>query len=151
MTVENPKSTAQIAGHPIHPMLIPFPVAFLVSAFVSDVMFWVKGEEIWAVASVWLLGAGIVMALLAAVFGFTDYFGDKRIRRIRDANLHMIGNLVVVVLAASNWLMRFQSDPENGVFPVGISISLATVLLLLFTGWKGWEMVYRHRVGVSEQ
>jgi uncharacterized membrane protein len=132
-------------------MLIPFPVVFLVSAAVSDIVFWSTGAEIWATASMWLLGAGVVMGLVAAVFGFTDYFGSERIRQIGDANQHMIGNLVAVVLALINWFIRYSSGPANGVFPIGIWISIATVLLLLFTGWKGWELVYRHHVGVSDQ
>ena len=145
----NPRSTASIAGHPIHPMLIPFPVAFLVSAFVTDLMFWSTGNSGWAIASMWLLGAGIVMALPAALFGFTDFFGDARIRNLSDAWQHMIGNLVAVVLALANLYIRCRSGAA-AVLPWGIWISLATVLLLLFNGWKGWEMVYRHHVGVSD-
>ncbi|RYG87469.1 MAG: DUF2231 domain-containing protein [Alphaproteobacteria bacterium] len=132
-------------------MLIPFPVVFLVSAFVSDIVFWSTGAEIWAVVSMWLLGAGVVMALVAALAGFADYFGDSRVRRIGDATQHMVGNLTAVVLALVNWFIRYQSSPVEGVFPFGFWISLITVLLLLFTGWKGWELVYRHRVGVSDQ
>lgn len=146
----NPKSTASIAGHPIHPMLIPFPVVFLVTAFVTDLVFWSTGAAIWATVSLWLIGAGIVMALVAALVGFTDFFGDERIRNLGDAWQHMIGNLIVVVLAIVNWYIRYTAGADMGVFPWGIWLSLACVLLLLFTGWKGWEMVYRHHVGVSD-
>ena len=75
-----PKSTASIAGHPIHPMLVPFPIAFLVSALLTDIAYVKSGWAMWAYASSWLIGAGIVAALLAALFGFIDFFGDKRIR-----------------------------------------------------------------------
>jgi uncharacterized membrane protein len=150
MNGTNPKSTASIAGHPIHPMLIPFPVVFLVTAFVTDLVFWWTGYAIWATTSMWLLGAGIIMALVAALFGFTDFVGDARIRDISDAWQHLIGNLVVVVLALINWFIRYKSGAAAGVFPWGIWISLITVLLLIFNGWKGWEMVYRHRVGVAD-
>lgn len=148
--MDNPKSTASIAGHPIHPMLIPFPVAFLVTAFVTDLAFWSTESPIWATVSMWLLGAGVVMALAAAVFGFTDFLGDSRIRALTDAWLHLIGNLCAVVLALINWYLRYRSGAVAGVLPVGIWLSLATVLLLLFNGWKGWELVYRHHVGVSD-
>ena len=148
--MENPKSTASIAGHPIHPMLIPFPIAFLVTAFVTDLVFWRVGDAIWATVSMWLLGAAIVMALLAALAGFTDFLGDARIRNINAAWLHMIGNLIAVVLALINWYIRYRSGAAAGVFPWGIWLSLITVLLLVFNGWKGWELVYRGRVGVSD-
>jgi uncharacterized membrane protein len=146
----NPKSTASIAGHPIHPMLIPFPIVFLVLALVADVIFWQSADSAWATVGMWSLGAGIVMALVAALAGFTDFFGDERIRRIGDAWQHMIGNLVAVLLAAINWYIRYRYGDAAGVFPWGIWISLATVLLLLFNGWKGWELVYRHHVAVSD-
>lgn len=146
----NPKSTASIAGHPIHPMLIPFPVVFLVTALVTDIVFWRTGDATWATVSMWLLGAGIVMALAAALFGFIDLLGDQRIRNITDAWLHMGGNLIAVVLALINWYMRYRSGAAAGVLPSGIWLSLVTVLLLLFNGWKGWELVYRHHVGVSD-
>jgi uncharacterized membrane protein len=145
----NPKSTASIAGHPIHPMLIPFPIVFLVLALVADLIFWQSANSAWATVGMWALGAGIVMALVAALAGFTDFFGDERIRRIGDAWQHMIGNLVAVLLAAINWYIRYRYGDAAGVFPWGIWISLATVLLLLFNGWKGWELVYRHHVAVS--
>jgi uncharacterized membrane protein len=146
----NPKSTASIAGHPIHPMLIPFPIVFLVLALVADLVFWQSGNSAWATVAMWSLGAGIVMALAAALAGFTDFFGDERIRHIGDAWQHMIGNLVAVLLAAINWYIRYRYGDAAGVFPWGIWISLATVLLLLFNGWKGWELVYRHHVAVSD-
>jgi uncharacterized membrane protein len=146
-----PRSTAQISGHPIHPMLIPFPVVFLVTAFATDIAFWITGGAVWATASMWLLGAGVIMALVAAVFGFTDFFGSEQVRNLTDAWLHMAGNLIAVVLAAINWYLRYSTDPTTGVFPAGFWISLATVLLLLFNGWKGWELVYRHHVGVADE
>lgn len=149
MPSDNPKSTAQVAGHPIHPMLIPFPIVFLVSALASDIVFWATRNETWATAAMWFLGAAVVMALIAAAAGFTDFFGDSRIRALSDSWQHMIGNLVAVVLALINWFIRYKSGAPNGVFPFGIWISLITVLLLLFNGWKGWEMVYRHRVGIA--
>src|SRR6185312_17071296 len=74
--MQNPKSTAQIAGHPIHPMLIPFPITFFVSTFVADLVYWQTGSAAWANATVWMLGAGLVMAALAALAGLTDVLGD---------------------------------------------------------------------------
>jgi uncharacterized membrane protein len=131
-------------------MLIPFPIAFLVSAFVTDLVYWFTADAPWATVSMWLLGAGVVMALVAALFGFTDFFGEARIRGLSDAWQHMIGNLIAVVLALINWYIRYRSGAAAGVLPYGVWMSLATVLLLLFNGWKGWEMVYRHHVGVSD-
>lgn len=145
----NPKSTASIAGHPIHPMLIPFPVAFFVTTLVCDAVFWKTGNAAWATAAMWLLGAGIVMALLAAAAGLTDVIGDGRIRALNDAWLHAGGNIVIVLIQIYSWYARY-SEGTAAVVPKGFILSLIVVLGLLFTGWKGWEMVYRHRVGVAD-
>ena len=79
--VSNPQSTAKIAGHPLHPMLVPFPIAFFAGTLAADLAYGKTGDAFWFLATEWLLGAGIVMALLAAVAGFTDFLGDQRIRR----------------------------------------------------------------------
>jgi uncharacterized membrane protein len=146
----NPHSTARIAGHPLHPMIIPFPIAFFVSALATDLVFLSTGRPGFAEASVWLLGAGIAMALLAAVFGFIDFLGDRGVRALRHAWWHMIGNLTAVGLEAVNLYLRTDRGAEAGVAGAGVLLSAIVVALLLFNGWMGWELVYRHHVGVSE-
>lgn len=69
------RSPASVKGHPIHPMLVPFPIVFFLAALTTDIAFAVEGSHGWAQASKWLLGAGIVGALLAALAGFADFFG----------------------------------------------------------------------------
>ena len=147
--MSNPRSTASIAGHPIHPMLIPFPIVFFVTTFVCDLVFWKTGYPIWATATLWLLGAGLVMAALAAVMGLIDVFGDAQIRNLSDPWLHAGGNIAAVLIEVYNWYSRYEQG-SAAIVPIGLVLSLIVVLILLFTGWKGWEMVYRHRVGVSD-
>jgi uncharacterized membrane protein len=149
MNGENPRSTAQLMGHPIHPMLVPFPIAFFISAFVTDLLFLRSGEPVWAEASVWLLGAGVGMAALAALAGLIDFLGDRRIRALRDAWMHMLGNIVAVAIEAVNLLLRLDDPGFTG--SIGIILSALVVAILAFTGWKGGELVFRHRVGVQER
>jgi len=145
----NPRSTFRIAGHPLHPMLVPLPIGFLVGAFLTDIAFWQTGWASFAYFSSWLIGAGIVTALLAAVAGFTDFLGEPRIRALRLAWWHMFGNLLAVVLSVVNFLVHMR-DGAAAVLPTGIVLSGTVVLLLLFNGWIGGEMVFRHRVGVRD-
>lgn len=148
MDTQNPRSTARIAGHPLHPMIIPFPIAFFVSAFVTDLIYLSTGRPGFAAASVWLLGAGVAGALLAAVLGFTDFLGEPRIRAKRQAWLHMGGNLLAVLLEIWNLALRAGGAP---VATGGETLlSGLVVLLLLFNGWVGWELVYRGHVGVMD-
>ena len=148
--VSNPQSTAKIAGHPLHPMLVSFPIAFFASTLAADLAFWKTGDAFWFVATEWLLGAGVVMALFAAVAGFTDFLGDRRIRELSVAWWHFLGNLLVVLVEAFNWYRRYQIGPD-AVIPTGPLLSLGAVLVLLVNGWLGWEMVYRKHVGVADE
>jgi uncharacterized membrane protein len=144
----NPRSTASIAGHPIHPMLVPFPIAFLVGALVTDIVNSRNGEPLWAQFSFWLLAAGIATALLAAIFGFIDLLSEPRIRALRVAWFHMVGNLTAVVLSAINLYLRLG---DNTLVPsAGLPLSLIVVLLLVANGWMGGQMVYVHRVAVTD-
>src|SRR4029078_8015889 len=97
-TARNPHSTAQIAGHPLHPMLIPFPIAFFVATFLADIVFVNTMNTGWVMATAWLLGAGLVMAALAALAGLTDFLGEHRIRKLNAAWLHAGGNVLAVLI-----------------------------------------------------
>lgn len=147
--MSNPRSTASIAGHPFHPMLIPFPIAFFVSAFLCDLAYWQTSNGAWATAATWLLGSGLVMAALAALAGLVDFLGEARIRALNAVWWHAGGNVLVVLIQLYNFYARY-SEGTAAIVPKGLVLSLVVVCILLFTGWMGWEMVYRHRVGVSD-
>jgi uncharacterized membrane protein len=144
----NPKSTASIGGHPIHPMLIPFPIAFFVGTLAVDIAYSLTRQEFWAMAGHWLLAAGLMMAALAALAGLTDFLSERQIRDLPAAWYHMGGNVVLVIIEACN-LWRRLVDGTNFIVPTGLILSVLATLLLLFNGWKGWELVYRHRVGIA--
>jgi uncharacterized membrane protein len=86
-----------------------------------------------------------------AVAGLTDMFGDRRVTALRTAWLHMIGNVAAVLLEAVNWYLRYTQGAAEAVAPSGVTLSAVVVVLLLFNGWMGWELVYKHRVGVSDR
>jgi uncharacterized membrane protein len=150
MPTRNAVSSANFLGHPIHPMLVLFPVAFFVATFASDIVFWRTSQEIWANAAIWLLGAALVMAALAAFAGLTDFIGDQRIRQISDAWQHAIGNVVAVLISLFSFYERDRYG-SSVVVPLGLVLSLVVVCILLFTGWKGGELVFRHRVAVYDE
>jgi len=141
------RSRASINGHPIHPMLVPFPIAFFVSALATDLAFAFDGSQDWAVASNWLLGAGVIAALLAALMGFVDFIGNRRVREFRDAWLHMFANLAAVIVEVVNFVLRLSDQTLAG--SLGLGLSVVAGLILLFSGWKGGELVFRHGVGQS--
>ena len=139
------RSTFAINGHPLHPMVVPIPIVLFVGALVCDVSFVVDGSAGWAEASRWLLGGGLVGALLAAVGGFIDFAANSAIRELRDAWLHLFANLTLVLIEGVNLILRLPDRTVAGSF--GLALSIAGVLVLLFSGWKGGELVFRHGVG----
>lgn len=140
-------SRAAIAGHPLHPMLVPFPIAFLVGVLAVDLAFVAIGDPFWARAGFWLLLAGIVTAIVAAVFGLVDFLGIPQVRSLSVAWIHFLGNGAVVLLAILNLAQRW-ADPVAGAGGLGIALSLIVTAVLLVTGWLGGELAYRHRIGI---
>lgn len=149
MNHRHPRSTAAIAGHPIHPMLVPFPIVCFTLTLLADIIFWQTSFLMWQRFAEWLLLAGLLFGALAALAGAVDFFTRREIRAQKPAWPHAIGNVIVMVLAIVNSLVH-AGDGWNSVVPWGLILSAVTVLLLLVTGWLGGAMVYRHGVGVRD-
>ncbi len=145
----NPKSTAQIGGHPVHAMIVHFPITLYFAVLVADIIFAVNGQAFWAVGAFWLLVAGVVMSGLAALFGFVDFFGSPEVRRLPAAWWHMGANLLVAVVSITDLGLRYLKGAVEGSHQY-IGLSILVALLLLFSAWKGGELVYRHHVGVRD-
>jgi uncharacterized membrane protein len=140
------RATVQLAKHPIHPMLVPFPIACFVGALATDIAYASTAEMMWADFSAWLLVIGMITGALAAIAGLIDFLGNPLIRSHRPAWLHMIGNLIVLMLALLNTLVHTR-DAWTSVVPTGVILSGIVVLILCFTTWLGRSMVYRYRIG----
>ena len=148
MRSDAPYSTARIGAHPIHPILVPIVIACFVGTLLSDLMYWESANMQWANFSAWLVTIGVIVGWLAAVAGLIDFSANRVIRAQPPAWPHLIGNLVVLILATFNMLIHSR-DAWTSVVPTGLILSAIVVALLLFTGWMGWSMVYRYRVGVT--
>jgi uncharacterized membrane protein len=143
------RSQTTIGGHPVHPMLIPFPIAFLVGALATDIVFASTRDSFWAFASAWLIGAGFVMGVAAAVFGLVDFLFIRRVRALSAAWIHFVGNAAVLAIALWNGALRMDGATQS-VLPTGIILSALTAALLLVTGWYGGELAYKHKIGAVD-
>jgi uncharacterized membrane protein len=141
------RSTARIATHPIHPMLVGVPIVCFVGALLTDIAYAVTAEMMWANFSAWLLVVGFIIGVLAAIAGLIDFLSNPLIRAQTPAWFHMLGNLAMLVIAFFNVLIHTR-DAWTSVVPIGLILSIVTVLILPVTGWLGWSLVYRHGVGV---
>ena len=146
----NPVSSANVAGHPLHPMLITLPIGLWVATLLADIAYWWTRADIWPTAALVALGAAIIAAAVAAIAGLIDFLGDARIRNLSEAWHHAIGNVIAVLVSLFSFYWRYRYG-ATGVLPTGLILSVIVVVIILYTGWKGGEMVFRHRVAVYDE
>ena len=142
-------SRVKLLGHPLHPMLIVYPLGLLSTAVIFDLISMATDSKIFPVVSYWMITAGIIGGLMAAIIGFFEWMAipvDSRAKRI--SNWHALGNLTVVLLFAASWWLR-TGVPNKVPTTAAFSLSLAALLLALVTGWLGGELVYRLGIGVD--
>src|SRR5262245_15976342 len=139
---------ASIRNHPIHPMLIAFPIALWIFSLVCDVIYHAGSNNIlWKDIAFYSMAGGIIGALLAAIPGFVDYLSltDSHVKKV--ATTHMVLNLVVTALYIFNLGIRYNASPTSDMF--GVALSVTAIVILAVSGWLGGRLVYEHRVGVS--
>lgn len=140
-------STVAIAGHPLHPLSVIFPIAFLAAALGSDFGYWLTRDFFWARASLWLIGLGLAAGVVAALIGMSDFLQIERVRKRKAGWAHMILNVAILVLTLVNFILRL-GDPASAILPWGLIISLIVGTLTSASGWFGAELSYRHKIGV---
>jgi uncharacterized membrane protein len=132
-------SPASIGKHPVHPMLVAFPIGLWVFALVCDVVRLFGGAQVWSTVAFYSIAGGIVGALLAAIPGFIDYLSIDEAEMRRIATIHLLLGLGSVVIFGLNLWLRFRL--ENGS-KIPFLLSLLGVIVIGFGGWLGGEMVY---------
>jgi uncharacterized membrane protein len=141
------KDRVRIANHPIHPMLIPFPIGLWIFSLVADIIYMAGGNPAWSTVAYYSMAGGIVGAVVAAVPGFMDYLAMTASRVKSLALRHMLFNVIALVLFIWNFLLR---EPGAAVSGFPFFLSIAGVLLILASGWLGGHMVYVHGMAVDE-
>lgn len=146
-------SKASIAGHPIHPMLVAFPIGLWVTSFVLDVIFYFMRNSTLAMISKVMIAAGLVGAAAAAVPGIIDWLSikDPRVKKVADwhARLNIIA---LIVFGASLYLrMRIGAPLVNWHARIPVLLSALGILLIGISGWLGGALTFEHGVGVAPQ
>ena len=143
------ESRAKLFGHPIHQMLVVFPLGLLATAVVFDVIALARSQGYWSELAFWMIAAGVITGLLKAPFGFVDWLAiPSGTRAKRIGAVHGLGNVLIVLLFATSWLMRRNAPaaPQQ----VALALSFVAGGSALITGWLGGELVDRLAVGVDE-
>lgn len=142
------RSKASINGHPIHPILIPFPIAFLIGTLVFDILKTTSGDKSYWQTGEYLEIAGIISALIAAIPGAIDYFktvppdssGKKR------AATHGLINIALVLVFTIAYVLR-----NNSAQALIIGLEAVGVTMLFISGWLGGTLAYRNQIGVDNR
>lgn len=141
------RTPASIAGHPIHPMIVPIALGGFLLSFVFDIVRLVSGDpNPWATVAYYTMIGGIVGALSAAVFGFVDLTSLPAGTTRKIGLTHMSINLAAVVLYIGNAWLRHGGTNEGNL---PIILSFVGTAMLLVSGWLGGKMVYEAGVGVG--
>ena len=139
-------------GHPFHPIAVTIPIGAFTLSLVFDVVSrWAGEDEVFVKASFWLIGAGIVGALVAALFGLMDLFTiPRRTPAFATALTHMSLNIVIVVLYAVSFLLRRDHLDEGNVTVPAFVLSAVALALLGASGWLGGKLSYHYGVRVAD-
>jgi uncharacterized membrane protein len=135
-----------IAGHPVHPMLVPIPIGLWIFSLICDFAYVSTDDARWAVTAYFTLGGGIIGALLAAVPGLLDLIGMRDSRAVRIGVYHLVLNLAIVAVQAANFWLRMEDAGDAAVLPRAISI--VAIVALVISGWLGGHLV--HVLGVTQ-
>jgi uncharacterized membrane protein len=138
---------ATIAKHPLHPMLVVFPIGLWVFSLASDFIFLLGGGAVWNDVAFYTMAGGLIGSLLAAVPGFFDMFSISDPKVGKMAWNHMILNLIATAVFALNLYLRMGGTAGA---PLPIFLSGVGILLIAVSGWLGGEMVYVHGMGVQQ-
>jgi uncharacterized membrane protein len=143
------QSKARFLGHPIHPMLVPFPIGLLATSLIFDIICLSTGAAKWAEIARWLIAAGLIGGVLALIPGLIDFIAIPAKTRAKAIGLlHAAGNATVMALFFTSWMLRTSASYDAGIAPV--ILSALGVCLMLVTGWLGGELVDRLGVGVDD-
>jgi uncharacterized membrane protein len=147
-------SKASIAGHPVHPMLIPFPLALWTTSFLVDILFYFHRGGTLPIIAKFMLAAGCIGAVVAAVPGLVDWLAIKHPETKRVANWHARLNVIALLIFAASLYLRMKSGGAAMVgygLKIPFLLSLLGVILISISGWLGGKLSFEHGVGVKPQ
>ena len=147
-------SKASIAGHPVHPMIIPFPLALWTTSVVTDLLFYGTRHPTLPTISKFLLAAGCIGAVAAAIPGIIDWLAIKHPETKKVANWHARLNIIALLIFATSLCLRMKGCGAAWVnygLKIPFLISLVGVVLIAISGWLGGKLAFEHGVGVKPQ
>jgi len=139
-------SAVAIIGHPLHVMLVHFPIAFVIATLGVDVFYWWSGDDFWIRVGLWAAGATFWTGVFASLIGTAELLLVPGIRMREASWSHAIAAMMLVAIAGANWGLRL-SYPES-ILPHGLALSALAAVMAGFAGWHGGKLVFDHGIGI---
>ncbi|MBB5409753.1 MULTISPECIES: DUF2231 domain-containing protein [unclassified Paraburkholderia] len=139
-------SVVALVGHPIHVMMVHFPIAFVVATLGVDVIYWWTGDPFWIRAGLWAAGFAFWSGVAASVVGTAELLLVRGIRLKEASWSHAVAAMTLVALAGANWGVRLHYPDE--ILPHGLVLSVLSSVMTGFAGWHGGKLVFDHGVGI---
>lgn len=139
-------SFVAVAGHPIHAMLVHFPIVLVLGTLGADIFFWWSADPFWARAALWAAGFGFWLGVLASLAGTAEILFVEGIRRRAASWTHAIAAMMLLSIAGANWGLRL-GDPVEAVLPLGIFLSALGSVFVALAGYHGGKLVFDHGIG----
>ena len=142
------ESRVAIAGHPLHAMLVAFPIALSFCVLGADLLYWFTGDGFWPMAAGWAAFGAFAMGVIAGITGTVELLIVPGIRNRSASWTHFILAVMLLSLMGANWWLRV-GQPEDAVLPLGLLLSLIVAGLTGVTGWHGGKLVFDYQIGTS--
>jgi len=143
-------SKMALAGHPVHAMLVAFPIALTMSVLGADLLYWWSGDAFWARAAGWATFGAFLMAVLAAITGTIELLMVAGIRGRAASWTHFILAMTLLSILGLNWMIRIGAAQE-AVLPMGLALSFLAAAMTAITGWHGGKLVFEYQIGISQE
>mgnify|MGYP003132812729 FL=1 len=140
------KSAVAVAGHPIHAMMVHFPIALVFATLGADLFYWWTGDPFWVRAGLWSAGFAFWFGIAAGIAGTAELILVKGIRGRVGSWTHAIAAMTLLAVTGTNWGVRL-ADPD-AVLPLGLGLSVLAGIFTGLAGWHGGKLVFDHGVGM---
>ncbi len=144
--LQETESRVAIHGHPLHAMLVAFPVALTMCVLGADLLYWWTGDPFWPVAAAWACFGALLMGVIAGVTGTIELLIVPGIRNRSASWTHFVLAVMLLSILGANWLLRV-GQPEEAVLPLGLLLSVLAAGMTGLTGWHGGKLVFDYQIG----
>ncbi|HEX5998749.1 MAG TPA: DUF2231 domain-containing protein [Hyphomicrobiaceae bacterium] len=140
-------SAVAVAGHPVHAMLVHFPIALVLCTLACDLSYWWSADPFWARAALWASGTAFWLGILASIAGTAELLLVAGIRVRAASWTHAVAAMMLLSICGASWGLRLD-DHVAAALPAGILASLLASTFAGIAGWHGGKLVFHHGVGL---